>query len=48
MEYQKIINLVDNKSNQPSKFEQKIGLEQMINQEERMMSKVKLDLKLQC
>ena len=31
MEYQKIASLLDNASNQPSKFRTKIGLEKMMN-----------------
>ena len=38
MEYQNIINSLDNASNQPSKF--------MINQEEYIIPTVKLDSKL--
>ena len=38
MEYQKIINLLDNTPNQPSKFiEQKIGLKEMMNHVERII-----------
>ena len=46
MEYQKITNLLDNASNQPSKFRTKNLVE--INPEEVTMSIDKLDLKLQC
>ena len=40
MEYQKIANLIDDTSNQPSKFRTKNWVE--------IMSIVKLSLKLQC
>ena len=48
MEYQKIINLLDNTSNQPLNFEQKIGLKYMMNQEELTILIFKSNLKLQC
>ena len=35
MEYQKIINLLDNPPNQPSKFRIKNGLKEMMNHMER-------------
>ena len=44
MEYQKIMNFVDNASNQPSKFRTK----KFVNLEEDRMLIVKLNLKLQC
>ena len=48
MEYQKIINLLDNTPNQLSNFRtKKNGSKQMINQEECIMSIVTLDSKLQ-
>ena len=47
MEYQKIANLSDDTSNQPSKF-RTIGLKKMMNQEEHTMLIVKSNLKLQC
>ena len=48
MEYQKIANLIDDISNQPSKFRTKIWVE--INDESRgaYNALVKLSLKLQC
>ena len=46
MEYQKITNLLNNTSNEPSKFRtRKIGLKQMMNQEEHIQVTV-LNLKL--
>ena len=48
MEYQTIINLLDNASNQPSKFKKKIGLKKMINQMDCIRPIVTLDLKQQC
>ena len=47
MEYQKIENLLDTESNQPYNFKQKIGLKQMMNQEEHILAMI-LNLKLQC
>ena len=47
MEYQKIINLLDNKSNQLSKFRTKNGLKQMVNQEKYIIPIVTLDSRLQ-
>ena len=47
MEYQKIANLIDDASNQPSKFSTRNWVE-MMNQEEHVMLIVKLSLKLQC
>ena len=47
MEYQKIANLIDDVSNQPSKFRTRNWVE-MMNQEEHIMLIVKLSLKLQC
>ena len=48
MEYQKIANLIDDTSSQPSKFRTKNWVE--INDESRghIMLVVKLSLKLQC
>ena len=48
MEYQKIANLIDDTSNQPSKFRTRNWVE--INDESRgdIMLIVKLSLKLQC
>ena len=48
MEYQKIVNLIDDTSNQPSKFRTRNWVE--INDESRgaHMLLVKLSLKLQC
>ena len=48
MEYQKITNLLDNASNQPSKFKTKNWVE--INDESRgvLMLIVKLNLRHQC
>ena len=48
MEYQKIINFLDNISNKPSKFRTKNWIKQMINQEGHITPIVTLDLKLQC
>ena len=48
MEYQKIINLLDNTSNQPSKFRTKNWFEIMMNQEEHAILIAKSNLKLQC
>ena len=48
IEYQKIINLLDNTSNQPSKFRTKNWVEIMMNQEEHIILIVKSSLKLQC
>ena len=47
MEYQKIINLLDNKPNQLSKFRTKNGLKQMVNQEKYIIPIVTLDSRLQ-
>ena len=51
MEYQKIINLLGNTPNQPTKFRTKIGLKSMMTNVERINSQikdiVKLNLKLQ-
>ena len=48
MEYQKIANLLDTESNQPSKFRNKeIDLKQMMNQGEHILITI-LDLKIQC
>ena len=46
MNNQKITNVLDNKSNQPSKIRKKSGLKKMINQEESILPIVTLDLKL--
>ena len=46
MNNQKITNVLDNKSNQPSKSRKKSGLKKMINQEESILPIVTLDLKL--
>ena len=48
MEYQKITNLSDNASNQPSKYRTKIGLKLMMIQEEHTLLINKLILKQQC
>ena len=48
MEYQKIINLLDNTSNQPSKFKTKNWIEIKMNQEEHKILIVISNLKLQC
>ena len=49
MEYQKIVNLLDDKtSNKPFKFRTKNLVEKSMNQEEHIMLIVKLSLKLQC
>ena len=46
--YQKMINFLDNTSNQLSKFRTKNWLNQTINQEECIIPIVTLDLKLKC
>ena len=46
MEYQKIANLFDTASNQPSKFRTRNWVE-MMNQEEHILLMI-LNLKLQC
>ena len=52
MEYQKVINILDNRPNQPSKFETEYWVE--INDESRvtklmkLTKLIKLDLRLQC
>ena len=49
MEYQKIENLLDNASNQPTKFRTKNWVEtNNESREERTMLIVKSNLKLQC
>ena len=48
MEYQKIANLIDDTSNQPSKFRTKNLVEINDDQEEHIILIVKLSLKLQC
>ena len=48
MEYQKIANLIDDTSNQPSKFRTKNWVEIMMNQEEHTMLIAKSSSKLQC
>ena len=47
MEYQEIINLLDNTSKEPSQFRTKNGLKLMINQEGHIILIVTVDLKLQ-
>ena len=47
MEYQKITNLLDSASNQPSKFKTKNWVEKMMNQEEYIILIVKLNLRIQ-
>ena len=47
MEYQKIINLLDNTPNQPTKFKKKNWVGTMVMQMERITPIVKLNLKLQ-
>ena len=47
MEYQKIANLIDDTSNQPSKFRTRNWVEINDDQEEHIMLIVKLSLKLQ-
>ena len=46
MEYQKIINLLENTPNQPSEFRTKRWVEVKMNHGERIMLIVKLNLKL--
>ena len=48
MEYQKIINLLDNRQINCLNLEQTIGLKEMINQEECIIPIVTLDLRPQC
>ena len=48
MEYQKMINLLNNRPNRPTKFRKKIGLKEMMNHVESITLIVKLCLKLQC
>ena len=48
MEYQKIINLIDNTPNQPTKFRTKNWVEINVTQVELITLIVKLNLKLQC
>ena len=48
MEYQKIANLIDDTSNQPSKFRTRNWVEINDEREEHIMLIVKLSLKLQC
>ena len=48
MEYQKIANLIDDTSNQPSKFRTKTWVEKIMNQEEHTMLIAKSSSKLQC
>ena len=47
MEYQKITNLLDSASNQPSKFKTKNWVEKMMNQEVYIILIVKLNLRIQ-
>ena len=47
MEYQKIIHMLDNTSNQQSKFRTKNRVEIMMIQEERVTQIVKLNLRSQ-
>ena len=47
MEYEKIINLLDNTQNESSKFRTRNRVEKIINHEERIMSVSKIDLNLQ-
>ena len=47
MEYQKIINLLDDITNKPYKLEQEVELKQMMNHEERITTVMKSNLKLQ-
>ena len=47
MEYQNLMNLLDDTRNQPSKFRTKNWVEININHEERITSVIKLNLKLQ-
>ena len=48
MEYQKLANLIDEASNQLSKFRTKNRVEIMMNQEEHTTLIAKSNLKLQC
>ena len=48
MEYQKIIQLLDNTPNQPTKFRTKNLVEKHVSHVGHITLIVKLDLKLQC
>ena len=48
MDYQKIINLLDNTLDQPSRFKTTNWVEIIMNHVEIMTKIIKLDLKLQC
>ena len=47
MEYQKIINLLDNTQNESPKFRTKNWVERMMNHEACVMSVIRVNLKLQ-
>ena len=47
MEYQKIANLLDNETNQPSKFRTRNWVEINYDSKEQILV-MRLDLKLQC
>ena len=48
MDYQKVINLLDNTSNEPSKFRAKNWVEIMRKDVEHITLIIKLNLNLQC
>ena len=48
MKYQKMINLLDNTQNQPTKFRTKNWVEINDNHAERITPIVRLNLKLRC
>ena len=48
IECQKLINLLYNTPNQPTKFRTKIGLKQIMMHVERITLILKLNLKLKC
>ena len=47
MEYQKMLNFLDGTTNQPSRYRTRNWVKKMMNQKERIMPKMKLNLKLQ-
>ena len=48
MQYQKIINFLDDTPNQTSKFQTKYWVEKVMIHVERITPKVKINSKLQC
>ena len=47
MEYQKIVDLIDDASDPPSKVRKKTGLKKLMNQDENTMLMAKSNLQLQ-